>query len=115
VPKIETVTVRIATGKSGTADPVRIRFNNFEIPLKAVNGGCGPHESFEGTFRLGSVGHACVLLGPKTGTWDIESLEVAWDYGPYAEQVTHRFGATPLAAGGEINILDAPPPPPFEV
>ena len=115
MPKIETVTVRIATGKSGTSDPVRIRFNNFEIPLKAVTGGCGPQESFEGNFRLGSVGHACSLLGPKTGTWDIESLEVTWDFGPYAEPLVHRFGKTVLAAGGEVNILDTPPPAPFEV
>jgi hypothetical protein len=115
VPKIETVTVRIATGKTGTADPVRIRFNNFEIPLKAVSGGCGPHESFEGTFRLGSVGHACVLLGPKTGAWDLDSLEVKWDYGPYTDAITYRFEGTSLKAGGEINILDAPPPAAFEV
>jgi hypothetical protein len=115
VPKIETVTVRIATGKSGTSDPVRIKFNNFEIPLKVTSGGCGPHESFEGTFRLGSMGHACVLLGPKSGAWDIETLDVTWNYGPVTEPVTYRFGATTLKAGQDVNILDQPPPAPFEV
>jgi hypothetical protein len=115
VPKIETVTVRIATGKSGTPDPVRIRFNNFEIPLRVVSGGVGPHETFEGTFRLGSVGHSCSLLGPKAGAWDIEQLEVTWTFGPVAEPSTHRFGRVSLAAGQDVNILDAPPPPPFEV
>jgi hypothetical protein len=115
VPKIETVTVRITTGKSGSSDPVRIRFNNFEIPLKATSGGCGPGETFEGAFRLGSMGHACSLLGPRSGTWDISSLDVTWDYRPVADPVTYRFGAMTLKAGGETNILDAPPPPPFEV
>jgi hypothetical protein len=115
VPKIETVTIRIATGKTGTSDPVRIRFNNFEIPLKVTSGGAGSHESFEGTFRLGSMGHSCSLLGPKSGTWDIADLEVTWDYGPAAEPVTHRFGPASLAAGQDLNILDAPPPPPFDV
>ena len=115
MPKIETVTVRIATGKTGTSDPVRIRFNNFEIPLKPVSGGCGPHESFEGTFRLGSMGHACVLLGPKSGTWDLETLEVTWNYGPVGDPVTYRFGGLSLKSGGEINILDEPPPAPFDV
>lgn len=115
MPKIETVTVRIRTGKSGTTDPVRIRFNNFEIQLKVTNGGCGPGESFDGSFRLGSMGHACTLLGPKTGVWDIASLQVTWDYSPVADPVTWQFGALTLRAGGEANILDAPPPPPFEV
>jgi hypothetical protein len=115
VPKIESVTVRIATGKSGVSDPVRIRFNNFELPLKVTSGGCGPHESFEGTFRLGSMGHACQLLGPKAGSWDIESLDVTWDYGPVGPPVTYRFGRTTLGPGGEVNILEEPPPPPFEV
>src|SRR5687767_11229917 len=96
VPKIENVTLRIATGKSGTSDPVRIKFNNFELPLKVTSGGCGPNESFEGTFRLGSMGHACTLLGPKTGVWDIESLEVKWDYGPVGDPLIHRFGRTTL-------------------
>ena len=115
MPKIETVTVRIATGESGTSDPVRIRFNNFEIPLKALSGGCGPHETFEGTFRLGSMGHACVLLGPKSGTWDLQTLEVTWNYGPVGDPVTYRFAGMSLKAGGEINILEEPPPPPFDV
>jgi hypothetical protein len=115
VPKIEAVTVRIRTGKSGTSDPVRIRFNNFEIPLKVISGGCAPGESFEGTFRLGSMGHACSLLGPKTGAWEIDSLDVVWDYRPVAEPVTWQFGTARLQAGGEKDILTAPPPPPFEV
>jgi hypothetical protein len=115
VPKIETVTVRITTGKSGSADPVRIKFNNFEIPLKTASGSCGPGETYEGSFRLGSMGHACLLLGPKAGVWDIASLDVTYDYGPVGDPVTHRFGALSLKAGGEANILDPPPPPPFEV
>lgn len=115
VPKIETLTVRIATGESGTQDPVRVRFNTFEIPLKPIVGGCGPREAYEGTFRLGSMGHSCVLLGPTTGTWDIESMEVRWDFGPMAPPIVHRFGPLKLDAGQEINILDEPPPPPFDV
>jgi hypothetical protein len=115
VPKIESMKVRIATGKSGMTDPVRIRFNNFELPLKTTSGGCGAGETYEGTFRLGSVGHSCTLLGPKTGVWEIESLDVTWDYGSLMTSVTHRFGRTLLKAGEEANILDEPPPAPFDV
>lgn len=115
MPKIEHVFVRIATGKSGTTDPVRIKFNNFELPLKTLSGGCGPHEAFEGTFRLGSMGHACVLLGPKSGVWEIETLEVKWDYGPVGDPLIRRFGRTALKPGDELNVLDEPPPQPFEV
>ena len=115
MPKIETVGLRIATGKSGTSDPVRIKFNNFELELKTTAGGCGPGESYEGTFRLGSVGHSCVLMGPKSGAWDIESLDVTWNYGPMMPPTVHRFGRTTIKAGQDVNILDEPPPAPFDV
>ena len=115
MPKVENVIVRIATGKSGTTDPVRIRFNNFELELKTKTGGCGPQESYEGTFRLGSMGHSCALLGPKQGVWDIETLDVTWDYGSMMPAVVHRFGRTTLKAGQDLNILDEPPPAPFDV
>ncbi len=115
MPKIETVTVKITTGAQGTSDPVRIRFNGFELPLKTTSGGTGPGERYEGAFRLASMGHSCTLVGPKSGTWQLDSLEVVFDHGMGLEPVTHAFGAKVLEANQELNILDKPPPPAFEV
>ncbi len=115
MPRIETVTVRITTGSRGCEAPVRIRFNSFELPLKTTHGGTAPGERYEGTFRLSSIGHSCALIGPRSGPWDLERLEVVFDYGPAQPAAVHDFGTVILEIGQELDVLTKPPPPAFDV
>jgi hypothetical protein len=109
VPKIDLVRVRIETGARGSDQPVRIRFNGFELPLVVKSGGAGPGQTFEGEFALRSMGHSCALLGPAAAPWDVAALHVSYDYGGVQPKADWSFGARTLKPGEEWNILEAPP------
>lgn len=108
MPKIDVLRVRIQTGDTGSDRPASIRFNGFELPLVTKLGGLGPGESYEGDFALRSMGHSCVLLGPKTGPWDIRSLRVVFDYGHGQPKEEKDFGARVLKPGEEWDLLADP-------
>jgi hypothetical protein len=112
--RIDMIKVNLVTGARGTDDPVRIRFNGFELTLHRISGGTDPGETYEGEFFVASVMHSCRLQGPLTGYWDLRSLEV--DYLHTDGRLSH-FGAGPLtlAAGSELDILGVAPASAFEV
>jgi len=109
VPRIETIRLRIVTGARGSDQPVRIRFNGFELPVPPTSGGVAAGAAFDGSFALRSMGHSCTLLGPKAAPWDVESLQVTFDYGPVQPAAEWDFGRRTLAPGEEWNLLEEPP------
>lgn len=115
MPRIDSIKVVAVTGAVGRDLPVQIKFNSFSLDLGAVEGGCAPGQTFQGLFRVGSMGHSCKLLGPTKGTWEIASLKVTYDYGPGLPSDMHDFGLVTLASGAELDILSAPPPSAFDV
>ena len=109
MPRIDKISVRIETGASGADQPPRIKFNGFELPLVTKAGGVGPGQTFEGEFGLRSMGHSCLLLGPKAGPWEIRALRATFDYGAVQPNDVWEFGARTLKPGEEWNLLEKPP------
>lgn len=115
MPRIDSIKVVAVTGNAGRDLPVQIKFNGFSLDLGGVEGSCAPKSTFSGMFRVGSMGHSCKLLGPTSGTWEIASLKVTYEYGAGLPAETHDYGAVTLAAGAEMDVLVPPPPPSFDV
>ncbi len=115
MPMIESIHVRVTTAEQGSAGPVRIRFNGFDLALKPLGGSTTPGATFEGSFQLESVGHSCALIGPREGRWDISTLDVTWNFCAGKPPAKYRFGALSLDPDSELDILTAPPPPAFDV
>jgi hypothetical protein len=111
MPRIETIRLVVTTGTVATQLPVRVRFNGHEIDLEKKSGGVGKGEVFEGTYDVGSFCHSCVLLGPKSGEWQVAKIVAAFEG---SEPVKHELPALTLKPGDEVNIWD-PPPPVFDV
>ncbi len=109
MPRIDTVRIRIETGAQGADQPVRIRFNSFELPLVVKSGGAEAGRTFEGEFGLRSMAHSCTLLGPKSAPWEIRALRVSYDYGAVQPTDVWEFGARTLKPGEEWNLLEKPP------
>ncbi len=109
MPRIDFIRVRIETGASGSDQPVRIRFNGFELPLVVKSGDPQAGRTFEGEFGLRSMAHSCTLLGPKSAPWEIRSLRVSYDYGAVQPTDVWEFGARTLKPGEEWNLLEKPP------
>lgn len=113
-PRVDNLKISIKTGARGVPPPVRIRINGFDLEIHRICGGTGAGEDYEGEFYLGSVAHTLVLLAPGAAPWDIRSLEVEFEYAD-SKRVRHQFQCMTLNPGEELDLLNPPAGPGFEV
>ena len=114
MPRLNTFKVKIQTGSKGHSGQVLFNINNHQVPFDNVQGSAEPGQTFEGSFQVNSFAHSLTVVGPESGEWAIERMEVDFDCEntpPYA--VT--YGAVTLDETKEVNIWKDPPAPTFDV
>ncbi len=111
--KLAQMVLHLKTGERGRSDVPDLEFNGHLLPLRDVEGSCGSGESLQGMIRPGSVAHTVRLVGPETGTWDIESLRI--DYEGDTGSWTVEFEPFDLDDSSSADIFRLPPLPTWEV
>ena len=114
MPKIESFSVEIQTGKSGVSEPILFNFNSHTMPFNNIEGSTASGQVFSGDFEVRSFCHSLTLVGPESGTWDIESIRIDFVC-EGAEPYSLNYGAVSLDATTEVNLWRAAPPKTFEV
>ena len=114
MPKVNSFKVSIQTGNNGIAEPVLFNFNSHKMPFNNIEGSVESGQSFSGDFDVQSFCHSLTLVGPDSGTWDIESISVEFvcdGEQPYSV----NYGAVILDETTEVNLWRGPPAKSFVV
>ena len=109
---LQSFTLVLKTGERGNPDVPRYAINGFPLDFDETSGGCGPGEVFQATGTPQSFPHSLLLVGPRSGEWDIEEASVTlWTEGdkPY----TVRLGAVTLDERSDLNLWYDPPLPTY--
>ncbi len=112
--RIERLALRLQTGARGTPGPVLVEFNGHELGCGPGAGGTDAGEVFEGQVEPRSVAHSVVLVGPESGDWDLERIEVTYDPGD-GEPWTVCLGPVSLDPRTAVDIWRPRPLPVFDV
>lgn len=114
MPRLETFEIEIVTGAQGRDDAPKFSINGFDLDFETSEGGTGPGETFRATGAPGSFPHTLLLLGPDSGTWEIDRMQITYypaGEGPY----TVRFGAVSVGDDADLNIMKERPLVAFDV
>lgn len=114
MPKLEQFELTIKTGSGGRADTPTYSINGFPVDFDSCEGGTGSGESLCAKGAPQSFPHALLLIGPETGTWDIESIEATYECAG-SDPYTVYLGAITLDEETSLNIWHEPPAPTFDV
>lgn len=114
MPHIQRIEIEIITGASGHDTPVTLAFNGHELEFDDEDGSTTPGARFTGTFEPHSFAHSVELLGPESGTWNIESISVAYRCSNEAPYAVH-FGAVQVQSGQKVDIWQDRPMPIWSV
>lgn len=77
--RLNTLRLALQTGATGTTTPVRIRINGFTVPVKRLSGDTGSRERWQGSLDINSVVHTLELLGPTSGSWELDELVATFE------------------------------------
>lgn len=96
------LTLDAGTPSPGTPVPVRIRINQFVVPLNRLKGDLEPGHTYEGSLDINSVVHSLELMGPPSGRWEIDSMTATFrmDNGSHV----HEMVSISLDANQPTNI-----------
>ena len=114
MPRVHSFKVRIETGAKGTAGTVHFNFNNHTMPFETTTGSTESGGVFEGEFVVNSFCHSLTLVGPDSGTWDIDAMTVRFECDEM-EPYSVNYGAVSLDEATEVNLWRAAPAPMFDV
>ncbi len=114
MPRVNSFKVNITTGENGTGDPVLFNFNSHKMPFNNVEGSGESGSTFVGDFEVQSFCHSLTLVGPESGTWDIETVTVEF-LCDGEEPYSVHYGAVTLDATTEVNLWRGPPAKSFHV
>jgi hypothetical protein len=105
---LETLELKIKTGRRGLDRAPGYAINSHEIPLDQMSGGYGSGETLVASGSPSSFPHSLTLTGPDEGFWDIEGIELTLHIG--AQPYTVHLGAVILDSESKLNLwYDRPP------
>ena len=114
MPRVNTFKVKIQTGKEGMSEPVHFNFNNHKLPFDNISGSAESGCTFEGSFEVNSFAHSLTLVGPESGKWEIDKINV--EYHCESEKPYEvNYGSIKLDDLTEVNIWQDPPVEAFDV
>jgi hypothetical protein len=114
MPRLDSFTVRVKTGKNAPPETPKYVINGFLVDFDKIEGAAAPGQAFEATGEPGSFPHSLLLCGPKDGLWDIEELTATYRC-QGEEPYTIRFGSITLDETSDLNIWLERPAPVFDV
>ena len=114
MPRVHSFKVRIETGAQGTAGLVQFNFNSHTMPFETITGSTESGAVFEGRFVVDSFCHSLTLVGPDSGTWDIDAMTVEFECDEMEPYSVH-YGAVSLDEATEVNLWRPAPAPIFDV
>ncbi len=116
MPRLDTFTLEIKTGKRPGPEKAGFDINGFPLDFDDVEGGTGSGETLNVMGSPKSCPHSLVLVGPNGGRkpWDIESVTATYHYGGM-EPYTVHLGAVTLDDESDLDIWQEPPLPTFDV
>lgn len=114
MPRLNKFTMEVKTASVGIKEDVRINFNGHIVSPDNPSGATEAGDVFQGEFSPMSYVHQMSLLGPKSGLWDIEQINMVYeleDEEPYAVS----YGPILLDQSNHVNIWEEKSPPTFDV
>lgn len=116
MPRLDTFTLEITTGKRPGPEKLGFNINGFPLDFDDVEGGTGRGETLNATGSPQSFPHGLALVGPTQGCepWDIESVTVTYNCGGMDAYTVH-LGAVTLDDESNLDIWHEPPLPTFDV
>lgn len=115
MPRLNTFKLKIKTGERGfTGQAPEFKMNGHRMPLGNFEGSAAPGGECSGGFQPYSFAHSLTLVGPTSGEWDIERIDVSYEVAnepPYSA----IFGKVTLDPDTELNLWQEPPLPTFDV
>lgn len=103
MPRLESFTLKVSTGKRGLSEAPKYAINGFPLDFDEVKGGFGPGETAELVGNPQSFPHALVLVGPDEGAWDVREILATYTCAG-AQPYTVRLGAVTLEDDTDLNI-----------
>ena len=116
MPKLETFTLDIRTGKTPGPERPRYNINGFPLDFDIAEGATGPGEVLSVKGSPGSFPHTLTLAGPEPGSapWEIESIKATYACAGDKPYTVH-LGAVTLDDDSDLNIWHTKPAPVFDV
>jgi hypothetical protein len=102
MPRLDTLKLKIITGKRGPGSIPRYEINSFEIDFDDVTGSNNPGGTLELEGAPQSFPHSLALIGPDQGHWDIESLTATYYTGDDSHTV--NLGSVTLDGETKLNL-----------
>lgn len=103
MPRLDTLSLKITTGKRGPNQEPRYEINGFELDFNEVKGSNSPGETLELSGSPQSFPHSLTLIGPKEGHWDVERIDATY-HSDCDEPYTIHLGAITLDAETKLNL-----------
>ena len=101
--KLNSFRLTITTGGTGPGAIPRYSINGFLVDFDETQGGVGVGETFVAAASPYSFPHTLLLVGPESGTWEIEKMD-AWYDCEGEEPYTVLLGAVTLDAQSDLNL-----------
>ena len=114
MPRLDSFSLDIKTGKQGGPARVQYGINGFPLDFDDSEGGTGSGESIRVSGNPQSFPHMLTLRGPDEGQWDIESVDITYHCSG-EEPYSIRLGAVTLDDNSDLNIWHERPLPVFSV
>ena len=116
MPKLETFTLEIKTGKNPGPEKPHFQINGFPLEFDETEGTTEAKGTIIAKGFPQSFPHSLTLSGPEEGStnWDIESVRAVYHCGGM-DSYEVMMGAVTIDDASDLNIWHEPPLPTFDV